>query len=170
MCDGLTYGRSYPEVVTDAPDIRLRQVDAGNVRAICDLRLASGQDTYVAPAATTIAEAHYEPHGWMRAIHYGDLPVGLAYVEVDEDRATAKLVRMMLGADHQGRGYGRRAFGLIVEEMRALDMTQLLVSYVPGPAEPRGFYTGLGFADTGRVEHGEPVLQLRLEAAAEARR
>ena len=133
-------------------------MDQWNVRAVCELKLASGQDTYVAPAAYTVAEAAYEPDGWLRAIYLGDQPVGVLYAEGD------KLVRLMVDSDHQRRGIGRAAIPLVADELRrARGLSQLYTSYVDGPADPRGFYLSLGFEDTGRRDDdGERVLALTL--------
>jgi diamine N-acetyltransferase len=133
-------------------------VDDANVRAVCELKLASGQDTYVAPAAYTVAEAAYEDDGWLRAIYLGDQPVGLVYAEGD------KLVRLMVDAHHQRRGVGRAAIPLVADELRrARGLNRLYTSYVDGPADPREFYLSLGFEDTGRRDgDGERVLALTL--------
>ncbi|MQA73077.1 MAG: GNAT family N-acetyltransferase [Solirubrobacterales bacterium] len=73
------------------------------------------------------------------------------------------LGRLMVAARHQGRGVGRRAVALLIEHLRAeADAEELLTSCVPGPGGPRGFYLGLGFEDTGRVEGGEVVPRLAL--------
>jgi len=56
-----------------------------------------------------------------------------------------------------------RAMQLVIEHVRALpNATELLVSYVPGPADPSAFYRRLGFEDTEREEHGERVMRLTL--------
>jgi hypothetical protein len=38
----------------------LREVTAENVRSLCELKLADGQERYVAPARYTVAEAAYD--------------------------------------------------------------------------------------------------------------
>lgn len=145
------------------PQVTLRAIDATNVRAICDLRLAPGQDRYIAPAAVTIAEAAYEPDGWLRAVYLGDEPVGLVYGEPLADGRGWALVRMLIDAPRQGTGLGRAALLLVIDHARSLDgVTTLLTSYVPGPKEPRGFYLGLGFVDSGEVDDGEVGLRLGL--------
>jgi diamine N-acetyltransferase len=69
----------------------------------------------------------------------------------------------MIGAEHQGRGYGRAAVALVVDHVRSLPgARELRTSCVPGPESPLGFYGSLGFRDTGRVEHDETVLALYL--------
>ncbi len=146
-------------------EVSLREVDADNVRTVCRLELAPGQTTYVAPAAHTVAEAHYEPPGViLRAIYSGDEVVGVLLVEPAESRSSFHLGRLMVAAPHQRRGIGRRALALLSEELRVkAGATELLTSCVPGSEGPRDFYLRLGFEDTGRVDHGEVVLRMALD-------
>jgi diamine N-acetyltransferase len=143
--------------------VTLREITADNVRAVCDLRLAPGQEPYVAPNAVSIAEAHYEPNVWLRAIYADGEPVGLVLLDLDADRQHYHLVRLMVAAARQRAGIGRRAVELVAAHVREQPgATELVTSYVPGPQSPSGFYERLGFEDTGRVEEGERVLSLRL--------
>jgi diamine N-acetyltransferase len=141
-------------------DVTLREIDADNVRAICELKLGPGQDHYVAPAAYTIAEGAYDPNASMWAIYWGSDPVGL--IAVIDDGGYHKIVRLMIDAAHQRRGLGARAMKLLHDDYRARGVKELFVSYREGPGEPRAFYEGLGYEPTGRREYNEPVLRLEL--------
>jgi diamine N-acetyltransferase len=150
-----------------AGPVTLRLITQATVRAVCDLPLAPGQTRYVAPNATSIAEAAYVPTAWLRAIFAGETPVGLLALSLDEALPRYYLWRLMVSADHQGTGIGRDAVALAVAHVRGLPRaSELLVSYAPGPEEPRGFYLGLGFEDTGRALNGERLLRLPLGPAA----
>jgi diamine N-acetyltransferase len=135
--------------------VSLRAVSRENVRAVCELRLAEGQDHLVAPAAFTIAEGHYEPGAVLRAIYAGDEPAGVLLVEVET--GSPYLVRFMVDAAHQGHGVGRRAVELLAEELRADGWAELETSFVAVDDGAEGFWRRCGFADTGRRRHGEPV-------------
>lgn len=71
----------------------------------------------------------------------------------------------MIGAQHQGRGYGRRAMELVIEEARSDRATEVTLSVVPGEHSARHFYAGLGFAETGEEDEGEVVMRLDLSQA-----
>ena len=143
------------------PDgVSLQPVTRDTVRAVCELRLADDQTRLVAPAAFTVAEGHYEPGALLRAIHLGERPVGVLLVEVES--GTPYLVRFVIDADHQGRGVGRRAVELLVDELRARGWTTLETSFVPGDDGAGGFWRRCGFRDTGREIHGEPVFSRSL--------
>jgi diamine N-acetyltransferase len=109
--------------------IGLRLVGRHNVLAVCALKLAEGQERYVAPAAVTIAEAAYEPSGWLRAIYLGETPVGVVLVE-REDACRPLLVRLMIAASHQRRGVGRQVVRMVAEHFAGAGATELLTSYV----------------------------------------
>ena len=144
-------------------EVSLREVTKETVRAICDLALAPGQERFVAPNAVSIAEAYFEPKAWFRAIYAGEEPVGFVMLYDDQDKPEYFLWRLMIASPFQGKGYGRRAIELLLEEVRARPRaTELFVSYVPGEGSPEHFYRRLGFEATGRVEHGEVVSRLPL--------
>src|SRR5947209_3030079 len=56
--------------------VTLREVTQENVRSICALEVGESQKNFVAPNATSIAEAHYSDKAWFRAIYADDTPVG----------------------------------------------------------------------------------------------
>jgi diamine N-acetyltransferase len=69
----------------------------------------------------------------------------------------------MIGAAHQGKGYGRSALALLVDEARKDGVDEVKLSYHPGDHSPQGFYTRFGFVDTGNVEEGEVVIRFPLD-------
>jgi diamine N-acetyltransferase len=72
-------------------------------------------------------------------------------------------VLVCFDVQHQRRGYGREAVGLVTEIVRANGATELLTSYLPGGGEPEPFYRRIGFRPTGEMdENGEIILALKL--------
>lgn len=148
------------------PDVSLREVTADTVRQICRLSetLAPNQQEMVAANAVSIAQAHFEPHAWFRAIYAADEPVGFVMLYDDPERDSAYLWRLMIAGPHQGKGYGRRALNLVLDHVRRRpNVRSVKVSYVPIDGNPAPFYQKLGFAPTGEVEDGEVVLRLQLD-------
>ena len=151
------------ERASASPHVSLREVGRDNVRAVCELRLAPGQERYVAASAFTVAEGEFDSQAWVRAIRADEEPVGVLALIADTGAPTYFLVRLTIGAEHQGRGFGRAAIGLLAEHVRTLPgARELETSCIPGPESPAGFYRTVGFQDTGRVQHGEDVLTLAL--------
>jgi diamine N-acetyltransferase len=148
--------------VTDAT-VTLREVTAETVRAVCALEVASTQRGYVAPNAVSIAQAHFEPKAWFRAVYAGEEPVGFVMLHEDTEKLEYFLWRFMVAAEHQGKGYGRQALDLVVKHVRTLPGARVLgSSFVPGEHGPQAFYLRYGFVETGEVEEGEHVIRLDL--------
>ena len=145
--------------------VTLREITAESVRRVCALEVAESQRKFVASNAISIAQAHFEPRAWFRAIYAGEEPVGFAMLEIDLVKRSYYLWRFMVDHRQQGRGYGRRALELVIEHVRTLpEATALELSYVPGPGAPAPFYAALGFEETGRIEEDERIMRLALTA------
>lgn len=142
--------------------VSLREVTKDNVRDVVTLEVAQEQSSYVATNAKSIAEAYFEPKAWFRAIGAGDDLVGFAMVYRDPAAGVFYIWRFMIDARHQGRGYGRRAMELLLDEARADGAREVTLSVVPGGHSALEFYRRLGFDETGKIEHGEVELRLSL--------
>ena len=155
--------------------VTLREIDADTVRAICALHVAPAQERQVAPNAVSIAQAHFEPAAWFRAVYAEDEPVGFAML-YDPTRAaapertdTCHLWRFMIAAPHQHRGYGAAALMQLIGHVRTLTgVSRFALSFVPVEGNPRDFYARFGFRETGEVDDGEVVMELDLSLAIAA--
>lgn len=144
-------------------EITLREITGETVRAICALEVAPEQRGFVAPNSISIAQAHFEPRAWFRAVYAGEEPVGFVMLFEDTEKPEYFLWRLMVAAGHQGKGYGRGTLDLVVDHVRGLPgATELLTSYVPGDAGPRDFYLRYGFVETGELDGVERVIRLEL--------
>ena len=144
-------------------EVSLREVTAETVRAVCSLAVRPEQRAYVADNALSIAQAHFEPHAWFRVIYADETPVGFVMLYEDPEKREYFLWRFMIAAEHQGKGYGRRALDLVAEHVRTRPgAAELVSSYVPGEDGPRDFYVRYGFVETGAIEDGEAVIRLGL--------
>lgn len=137
--------------------VTLREITGDTVRAICRLEVAESQQGFVAPNAVSIAQAHYEPRAWFRAIYADETPVGFTMVYDDPDEAEYFLWRFMIAAPYQGLGFGRKGLSLVIDYIRSRpNAAALQTSYVPGEGSPAGFYRKLGFVETGN-QHGNEI-------------
>ena len=143
--------------------VSLREITQATLGPILNLKVAPEQEQFVANNAVSIAQAHFSDKAWFRAIYADDTPVGFVMLHDDPEKPEYFLWRLMVAAEHQGKGYGRRAVARLLDYVRTRPgAKELLVSYVPGDGCPEPFYRKLGFEPTGRVEGGEVVLRLPL--------
>jgi diamine N-acetyltransferase len=144
-------------------EVTLREITRDTVWPIMNLEVAENQRHLVAPNAMSIAEAHFEPRAWFRAIYADDEPVGFIMLFDDPDTPRYYLWRMMIAEGQQRRGYGTGALELLVDYVRTRpNATELTVGSIPGDGSPQPFYEGFGFVDTGEVKGSEVILRLEL--------
>ena len=146
--------------------VTLRKIDRQSLRSILQLNVAEDQQQMVASNAVSIAEAYFEPGAWFRGIYADETPVGFIMTYENREKNFYYLWRLMIDNRFQRCGFGRRAVELLIARIkRQPGARQLLVSVVPDEGSAIPFYEKLGFVDTGRVEDGERVFTLSLEAA-----
>lgn len=158
--------RQDTEAATADPDalVTLREITDETAWPILRLKVAPEQENFVASNAISIAQAHFAPHAWFRAIYAGETPVGFIMLHDDAEKKKYFLWRLMIAADRQGKGYGRQAVSRLVEYVKTRPgARELLVSYVPGAGSPRDFYARLGFQETGETMDEEVVMRLPLQ-------
>src|SRR5207344_311123 len=68
--------RQFGQMPDMAAGVELREITKDSLRTVLDLAVEPEQEPYVAPNARSIAEAHFEPRAWFRAIYADDVPVG----------------------------------------------------------------------------------------------
>jgi diamine N-acetyltransferase len=153
--------------------LRLEPVTQENVRAACKLKLRPDQENLVAPVAWSLADAYTVPDiAWPRLIYDGDQLVGFIMAVFDPDNPDdlfhSYLVRLNIGAEHQGSGYGSFAVEGLCQEAVRRGQRRLTVSYHLQANGPEGFYERLGFRPTGEHNQGEVVAERILTPDAKA--
>lgn len=152
--------------MNSACHISLRPITTDNYMDVIGLSgtLREGQNRLVAANAFSLAEAYADHSAWPRAIYADDTVVGFVMLQDKPDLGQYYLWRLMIGGEHQGKGFGRRAMELLIEHVRSRPRaTELLTSYVPGAGSPEGFYRALGFVSNGKLYDEELGLSLPLE-------
>jgi len=142
-------------------EVELREITSETVRTICELTVGDDQRSFVAPNAVSIAEAHFTPGHWMRAIYADDQPAGFV-LTFDDPSEGYFLWRFMIAEDQQRRGIGRHAMRQVLEHWRELGATAARTSVVPGNTGATRLYETLGFRLTGEEESEELVMRLDL--------
>jgi len=162
--------------------IELRKITHDNWTKVAGLKLAEGQENFVAPNLYSLAEAYVDTTNnddppMPFAIYSNDELVGFAmmeFCELDEDemlyekygdKSTYNFFRFMIDERHQGRGLGREAMVKILEFLKTFPQGKadsISLSYEPTNETARKLYSSLGFAETGHLMDGEMVARLGL--------
>lgn len=143
--------------------VTLCEITEKTLDAILRLQVSEHQRKFVADNARSIAQAHFSPHAWFRAIYADETPVGFIMLWDNPAKPEYYLWRLMIDAQYQGNGFGHRAVELLVEHVRTRpNASELLTSVVQAEGGLQGFYERLGFELTGDYEDGEPVMCLTL--------
>jgi len=143
--------------------VSLRLVTEETVRDICKLSVSEEQQQFVAPNATSIAQAHFSDYAWFRGVYADDIAVGFVMLDDRPQEPLCFLWRFMIDTRYQGLGFGRRAMQQVMQHIRGrANTTSFLTSVVQAAGGPQPFYEGLGFVATGEFVDGEAILRLAL--------
>src|SRR5437764_14568502 len=158
-------GRLGCLLMADLPlPVTLRPVTPENEAAICALSVRPRQERLVAPNTQSLDDARAYPSCKPFAVYAGETPVGFAMIRHDyPEPGEYYLLRLMIDAAHQGRGYGSQALQRLVQHVWTLPgATALRTSYDLGEGHAGPFYAKLGFVQTGAMNDDEVEVILRL--------
>ncbi len=149
-----------------------REVTRETLLPLIKLKVAPDQEKLVASNAVTIAQAAYEPQSVVFGLWDGDEAVGLLAMinlprhpdglKPGDVPDAAYLWRLLISAEHQGKGYGRAAIEMAKQIARDWGYSKLAASVVDAPNSNMGFYEALGFRQTGDVVEDELVIVMDL--------
>ncbi len=141
--------------------VTLEVITFETVVAITELSVGRHQEAYVQSNAVSIAEAHFNPGAWFRAVYCDGMPVGFVMLfDINKPGAIASdpveptdmvLWRLMIDQRYQHRGLGRLTLDALKPHIAGMGpFRRLLSSFIAGPDGPEGFYLSYGFSKTGR--------------------
>ncbi len=144
--------------------ITLREITPQNFRQCIDLKVADGQENFVAANLMSIAQAKIYPTAKPFAVYHDNEMVGFVMYGFDEDEEHFYLGRLMIDAQHQGKGFGKAATLAVIEKMKQIeDCREIYLSFVPENTGAEKLYSSVGFERTGRIsENGEVVMKFSL--------
>lgn len=137
-------------------------MDRENFVECVGLRVAPGQEGFVASNVYSLAQSKVEPQCVPLAIYADDEMVGFAMYGLEDD-GEVWIHRFMISAYHQGKGFGRasiEALISLIREQTDRDATTIKLSYEPENSPAERLYESLGFRRTGQVVEGEIVSRL----------
>lgn len=116
-------------------------------------------EDYIAANVISIAQSKYMPEMNTKAIYNDEEMVGFVMYGLDEGELW--IMRYMIDYRHQGKGFGKSALQLIIEEIwDNYNEPQIKISIEPENIKAKQLYEGFGFVDTGIIEEKELVMLL----------
>lgn len=142
--------------------VTLHPVDSGNFDRCVALQVHPTQAGFVASNLKSIAQAKIYPTLIPLVIRTGEELIGFILHGLDPDSGRHHVVRFMIDAAHQGRGHGRAALQVLINQIqREQPGTPVYVSFVPGNTAAMSLYAALGFQPTGETDpDGEIIYRL----------
>ncbi|MEK6513471.1 GNAT family N-acetyltransferase [Myroides odoratimimus] len=149
--------------------ITLREVTADNYYEVGLLTTnKDGKPTfdeeYICGNAVSIAESKFYPNLEPQAIYSDEELIGFIMSgPYDRDQDNYWIMRFMIDYQHQGKGYGKKAFEAFLEQIRLRELVQeLYLGLDESNVRAIQLYTSCGFVNTGVVKDGEQVYVLHL--------
>ncbi|MFC5601722.1 GNAT family N-acetyltransferase [Sporosarcina koreensis] len=130
------------------------------VKAI-SLRVREDQVNFVASNAVSLAQLNFLENFHAKGIYLGEEMIGFTLYGIDEDDHEYWMYRMMIDQKHQGKGYGKEAIQLVMDDIKAIKEERhqtITLSYEPENEHAKNIYEKMGFKEVeGFVISGEQV-------------
>ena len=141
--------------------VTLREITRDNWIQCVQLHVTSGQESFVASNAISLAQSRYEPEWQPYAVYDDGQMVGFIMYGKEPRKQQFWVLRLMVDAAYQGHGYGRAAMELAIQRMKALpDCHGIAISDEAENEGARRLYASLGFRETGEIIEGEVVARM----------
>lgn len=137
--------------------ICLKSIDHSNWEECIELKVKQEQQSYIASNLYSIAESKIFPHLKIKSIYCNEKLIGFAMYGIDSDDGNYWIYRFMIDERFQGRGYGKTAMKLIIQDIADRnDCTDVIwLGYQPENEQGRRLYASVGFEEVGIAPWGE---------------
>lgn len=140
----------------------LADIDPGNWRL--GLKVAASQKKYVSDSYAMLARAYAyrEQRSKAFVIYNDETPVGMGLYYDLPDMECYDLSQLFIDYRYQGKGYGKAATKLVLDEMKKDGKyRKVVVCYIDGNDAAKKLYESFGFVEIDRDED-EIIMELQL--------
>lgn len=133
-------------------NIRLVDITTNNWEEICTLNPGKEGREFVASNSFSITQSIYEK-GWIiKGIAKEKQLIGFTMYGFSEELTAYELCRFMIDDRYQGKGYGKRALQIIIDEMfHSYGCEKIYLSTDPNNLRGKYIYGNAGFVPTGET-------------------
>ncbi|MEH7526037.1 GNAT family N-acetyltransferase [Bacillus sp. JJ1503] len=128
----------------------LETITKDNWRKSISLRVREDQVKFVASNAVSLAQMNFLENFHAKGIYYDEEMIGFTLYGIDEDDHEYWIYRIMIDQNHQGKGYGKKAIQLVIDDIRNIkeDRHQTItLSYEPTNEHAKLVYEKVGFQE-----------------------
>ncbi len=144
-------------------EVILKEINRDNWEKCIELQVEENQRKFVASNSYSLLESKYEDYCYPMGIYDGEIMVGFLMYSFDNDTNNWWMCRLMTDKQYQGKGYGRKAIGLLIDLLKKeKGNIRLYTSFEPENAVADKLYESIGFRKTGEIAWGEVVMEIQL--------
>ncbi|OQY39023.1 MAG: hypothetical protein B6226_02700 [Candidatus Cloacimonetes bacterium 4572_65] len=144
-------------------NVSLRDVTKETLLSICQLIGTADieKEKLIASNAIAIAQAYFNKDHIFKAIYNNDIPVGFVMMQFGSSMSGkgkefgAFLLRYMIASPYQRQGFGKAAWYICEERIKARGFDKVFVAYNKEVDGSQEFLESLGFAKSGRFVEGK---------------
>ena len=145
--------------------VMIREISETNFVEAMRLEVTQEQKGFVATNAASIAQSKFHTFLECCGIYADDVMVGFCAFGKNPDDGTAWIVRLMVAAQFQGKGYGKSGLCALIEHVQqAYGCTSIYLDVGPDNVAARRLYEGVGFIDTGAIQGKSMIYRLDCQA------
>ncbi|UNK16946.1 GNAT family N-acetyltransferase [Paenibacillus sp. N3/727] len=139
--------------------ISLREIDRSNWEECIHLRVREEQERFMASNLYSIAEVQFLPGFMTRAVFLDNKTIGFLMFGIDPDDQNYWIYRFMIDDQFQGKGYGKAAMNLLIQQIEEADNRTevIMIGYNPDNEGARRLYKSVGFEEMGLAPWGEEL-------------
>ncbi|MBS1517361.1 MAG: GNAT family N-acetyltransferase [Bacteroidetes bacterium] len=138
-------------------NISFRKIDENNWRECIKLRVGNDQKRFVATNENGLALAYVHKEMNPLAIYNEELMVGFIMYARDPDDGIFYINRFMIDEKFQGKGFGREALAMLLNELRERKIEKVDILHKPDNFHAIKLYQSLGFELT-EMKVGDDVI------------
>lgn len=130
--------------------LHLEAINKSNWIKAISLRVHKDQEKFVASNEISLAQLNFLENFHAKGIYLGEEMIGFALYGIDEDDHEYWIYRMMIDQKHQGKGYGKEAIKLVIDDIKSIKEEHhktITLSYEPDNEHAKRVYEKAGFRE-----------------------
>lgn len=140
--------------------IQLKEINKENYGSVIRLEVTEKQKEVIASNLESLAQAYACRDSCKAFAIYDDSEVvGFILLQIDRKDNYYDIWRIMIGKQHQGKGYGEQALRLAIDFQIKQGAKVIHLSHQTNNYGPSKIYQKLGFIYTGEIEDGEVLME-----------